>query len=354
MTGETVGRRPVGALTEPSRPVATAGPARDTAAMPAPARLRVEGLGYAVGGQDLVNAIQLAVRPAETVGVVGPNGSGKTTLLRCVYGGLKASRGRVLLDDEDLGRLPVKQRARRIATVPQDSGGFELTVRQVVAMGRSPHKRFWEADSAADRELVDEALDRVGVSELAERPFADVSGGERQRALIARALVQRPALLVLDEPTNHLDVRYQLEILSLVTALGTSNLLALHDLNLAAYYCDRLYVLDGGRVVASGPPERVLDADLLAEVYGVRAEVSQHPRTGAPTVVYLPPPRTGRGSRRPAPVVAARTEATGPTGPPEATDPWATDRSARAAEEAAERADSTAPARAEEPGRADP
>ncbi|MGK5629915.1 ABC transporter ATP-binding protein [Streptomyces sp. URMC 123] len=253
--------------------------------------MRTEGLTYEAGGRALVDGVDLEIAPGETVGLVGPNGSGKTTLLRCVYGTLRPTRGRVLLDGDDAHALGAKARARRVATVPQDGqGAFELTVRQVVAMGRSPHKRFWEADTAADAELVDRALDRLGVADLAERDFSGLSGGERQRALVARAVVQRPALLVLDEPTNHLDVRYQLEILSLVRSLGVTTVLALHDLNLAAYYCDRLYVLAGGRVVASGPPAAVLTEELLASVYGVRAEVSVHPATGAPTVVYLPGP----------------------------------------------------------------
>ncbi|CAM5597648.1 ABC transporter ATP-binding protein OS=Streptomyces microflavus OX=1919 GN=Smic_27900 PE=4 SV=1 [Streptomyces microflavus] len=134
----------------------------------------------------------------------------------------------------------------------------------------------------------------MGIAALEPRTFASLSGGERQRALVARALVQQPSLVVLDEPTNHLDIRYQLEILSLVRDLGTTNLLALHDLNLAAYYCDRIYVLKHGRVGASGTPEEVLTAELLGEVYGVAAEVSTHPKTGAPTVIYLPQDHTGQ------------------------------------------------------------
>ncbi|MFE2294445.1 ABC transporter ATP-binding protein [Streptomyces sp. NPDC059452] len=258
--------------------------------------LRTEALSYGTGeGRHLVDGVDLTAADGETVGLVGPNGSGKTTLLRCVYGTLRPTHGRVLLDGDDLATLPVKARAQRIATVPQDShAGFELTVGQVVAMGRAPHKRFWEADNAADTALVTDALKRVGIAALEPRTFSSLSGGERQRALVARALVQQPSLVVLDEPTNHLDIRYQLEILSLIRELGTTNLLALHDLNLAAYYCDRIYVLKDGRVVASGTPEEVLTAELLGEVYGVAAEVSTHPKTGAPTVIYLP-----EGSGRP-------------------------------------------------------
>ncbi|MDT9689279.1 ABC transporter ATP-binding protein [Streptomyces sp. P9(2023)] len=249
--------------------------------------LRTRDLSYGTR----LHGVDLTARPGETVGLVGPNGSGKTTLLRCVYGTLAPTAGRILLDGDDLAALGPKARARRIATVPQDgSTEFELTVHELVALGRSPHKRFWEGDTAADRTRAEAALARVGIAELADRPYPTLSGGERQRALVARALVQDPALLVLDEPTNHLDIRYQLEVLSLVRHLGTTNLLALHDLNLAAAYCDRLYVLERGRVIAEGAPAEVLTPALLRAVYGVEAEVIPHPRTGTPTVFYLPGP----------------------------------------------------------------
>ncbi|QKW06757.1 ABC transporter ATP-binding protein [Streptomyces sp. NA04227] len=255
------------------------------------ARLAIRSLRFTTDGATLLDGVDLDAAPGETVGLVGPNGSGKSTLLRCVYGTLTPTGGEILLDGRELTATPVRERARSIAAVPQDGhGGGDFAVRQIVAMGRSPHKRFWEADTAADAARVTEALDRVGAAHLADRPFAQLSGGERQRVLVARTLVQDPALLVLDEPTNHLDIRYQLDVLHLVRTLATTSLLALHDLNLAAYFCDRLHVLDQGKVIASGPPEEVLTPDLLAKVYGVRAEVAVHPTTGAPTVTYLPGP----------------------------------------------------------------
>ncbi|MFI1830010.1 ABC transporter ATP-binding protein [Streptomyces sp. NPDC020412] len=251
--------------------------------------LAVRALSYAVEGRTLLADVDLDARPGETIGLVGPNGSGKTTLLRCVYGTLRPTAGRVHLGTDDLVALSPKARARRVATVPQESRPeFELTVREIVLMGRAPHKRFWAADTAEDARSVDGALARLGIADLAQRAFPSLSGGERQRALVARALVQRPELLVLDEPTNHLDIRYQLDILGLIRELDTTSVLALHDLNLAAYYCDRLYVLSAGRVVAAGPPGEVLTPGLLAEVYGVKAEVAVHPSTGAPVVTYLP------------------------------------------------------------------
>ncbi|MFC7469020.1 ABC transporter ATP-binding protein [Actinomadura keratinilytica] len=152
--------------------------------------------------------------------MVGPNGSGKTTLLRCVYGTLTATSGRLLLDGQDAAHLTAKERARLVAAVPQEAtGAFGLTVRETVAMGHSPHKRFWEGDTAEDAAQARAALERVGAAHLADRRLDELSGGERQRALIARALVQRPRILALDEPTNHLDIRYQLDILHLARTL---------------------------------------------------------------------------------------------------------------------------------------
>ncbi|MEO3978213.1 ABC transporter ATP-binding protein [Streptomyces sp. CAU 1734] len=257
---------------------------------PGSAALTLDGVGYATGGRTLLRGVGLDVRPGETAGLVGPNGSGKTTLLRCVYGTLRPTAGTIRLDDTDLLALGARARAQRVAGVPQESPAeFELTVREIVAMGRSPHKRFWEPSDSGDTALVDEALARLGVAELADRLFPSLSGGERQRALVARALVQRPELLILDEPTNHLDIRYQLEILGLIRTLGCTSLLALHDLNLAAYHCDRIHVLKDGGIVASGTPAEVLTSELLADVYGVDADVSVHPVTGAPAITYLPP-----------------------------------------------------------------
>ncbi|WP_328944469.1 ABC transporter ATP-binding protein [Streptomyces sp. NBC_00250] len=253
--------------------------------------LRLRGLSY----ENRLRSVDLTVRPGETVGLIGPNGSGKTTLLRCVYGTLAPTAGQALLDGDDLHTLGPKARARRVATVPQDSAvEFELTVGELVALGRSPHKRFWEGDTGADRERAGAALARVGLADLADRPYPTLSGGERQRALVARALVQDPALLVLDEPTNHLDIRHQLDVLSLVRTLGTTNLLALHDLNLAGAYCDRIYVLERGRLVTGGTPGEVLTPALLEAVYGVDAEVIPHPRTGSPTVLYQHRPAGGQ------------------------------------------------------------
>ncbi|MEG8277235.1 ABC transporter ATP-binding protein [Streptomyces sp. AHA2] len=253
--------------------------------------LTLDGVTLSAGAHRLVADVSLRARPGEVVGLVGPNGSGKSSLLRAVYRVLRPETGRILADGRDVWSLPVRQVARAVAAVVQESGAdLDLTVREVVAMGRTPHKRLLDGDTPADAGLIESALVAVDAAGLADRPFDRLSGGERQRVLIARALAQQPSLLVLDEPTNHLDIRHQLEVLGTLRRLPATVLVALHDLNLAAYYCDRLYVLHAGEVTASGPPSEVLTPRLLAEVYGVSSEVTVHPRTGAPHVTFLPGP----------------------------------------------------------------
>ncbi|MFF9349035.1 ABC transporter ATP-binding protein [Streptomyces sp. NPDC014734] len=251
--------------------------------------LAVDGVTLTAGAHRLVRDVSLHAGPGEVIGLVGPNGSGKSSLLRAVYRVLRPDTGQVRVDGADAWSLPVRTLARTLAAVVQESAaGFDLSVREVVAMGRTPHKSLFTGDTAEDARLIESALAAVDATALADRPFDRLSGGERQRVLIARALAQQPALLVLDEPTNHLDIRHQLDVLGVLRELPATVLVALHDLNLAAYYCDRLYVLRDGEVTASGPPAEVLTAQLLQEVYGVTGEVVIHPRTGAPHVTFLP------------------------------------------------------------------
>ncbi|MFB7915854.1 ABC transporter ATP-binding protein [Streptomyces sp. NPDC056061] len=251
--------------------------------------LTVEGVTLTAGARHLVRDVSLHAGAGEVIGLVGPNGSGKSSLLRAVYRVLRPDTGQVRVDGADAWSLPVRTLARTLAAVVQESAaGFDLSVREIVAMGRTPHKGLFAGDTADDARLIASALAAVDATELADRPFDRLSGGERQRVLIARALAQQPALLVLDEPTNHLDIRHQLEVLGVLREIPATVLVALHDLNLAAYYCDRLYVLCDGEVIASGPPAEVLTAELLHEVYGVTGEVVIHPRTGAPHVTFLP------------------------------------------------------------------
>ena len=242
-------------------------------ASPVPLSLTLSEVTVAVGSVEICSEVSLAAESGQVVGIVGPNGSGKTTLLRAVYRVLRPRLGRVVVGKDDLWELQPAEAARRIAVVVQEPrSDFEFTVREVVTMGRSPHQSPFARESAEDRQRVDDALAHVGIAELATRSFGTLSGGEKQRALIARALVQEARVLVLDEPTNHLDIRYQLEVLELVRGVGVTTLMSIHDVNLAAQYCDHVVVLQGGRVQAAGPVETVLIPEVLEPVFGVRVE----------------------------------------------------------------------------------
>ncbi|CAM5593225.1 MULTISPECIES: ABC transporter ATP-binding protein [Streptomyces] len=254
-------------------------------------RLDIEDITIEAAGTRLVEHIDLTVDSGTFAGLVGPNGSGKSTLLRSVYRALRPTAGAVRLDGDDLHAMDPRATARALAALPQESSAeFDFTVAEVVAMGRLPHR---DRTAASDRETCARAMDRTGVAHLADRGFAGLSGGEKQRVLIARALAQQPRVLVLDEPTNHLDIAHQLDVLALVRDSGLTVLAALHDLNLAAAHCDVLYVIDKGRIVAAGPPHDVLRPALLAEVFGIRAHPVRHPVTGAVQLLFdLLPPTT--------------------------------------------------------------
>ncbi|MDE2929839.1 MAG: ABC transporter ATP-binding protein [Chloroflexota bacterium] len=251
--------------------------------------LHVEKVTWRVEEQAILRDVAVDVAAGELVGVLGPNGSGKSSLLRCIYRALKPDAGYIALDGDNVWDLDAKEAARRTATVLQETPGeFEFVVWEMVLMGRTPHKSMFARENAEDHDLVESALGQVGMLPFAERSFATLSGGEKQRVLIARALAQQARFLILDEPTNHLDVRYQLEILDLVRGLQVTTFTALHDLNLAATYCDRLYIMSEGEIVAAGTPEDVFQPALLRKVFGVEAEVQVHPRTGKLHIVFLP------------------------------------------------------------------
>ncbi|MEV8017503.1 ABC transporter ATP-binding protein [Streptomyces sp. NPDC086554] len=245
----------------------------------------IEGLNVSYARRTVVSGVHLIAAEGEVAGLVGPNGSGKSSVLRTVYRHLRPVAGRVRVAGRDIWELTPAEAARKVAALPQERGGdFELTVREVVAMGRTPYKRLFAGDDDNDRAKVAAVLEQVGMAQAGGRSFSALSGGERQRVLLARALAQDPEVLVLDEPTNHLDVLHQVELLALLRAQRRTALVSLHDLNAAASVCDRLHVLHQGRVVASGPPREVLTPELLAEVFGVRAAVVEHPLTGDPLI----------------------------------------------------------------------
>ncbi|MFD6279096.1 ABC transporter ATP-binding protein [Streptomyces sp. NPDC060209] len=251
--------------------------------------LRAARVSREAGGRVVLDGVSIAPPPGATVGLLGPNGSGKTTLLRVMAGVLAPGAGVVTLDGRTLAETGRRGVARRVAVVDQHAvTQVDLSVLDVVRLGRIPHRRAWSAPGPGDEDAVREALARTGLADRAAQSWHTLSGGERQRVQIARALAQEPRELLLDEPTNHLDIQHQLELLSLVAALPVTAVVALHDLNLAAMFCDRVTVMKEGRVVAGGTPSEVITEELIADVYRVRAVVTPEGPDGRPSVRFLP------------------------------------------------------------------
>ncbi|WP_020389809.1 ABC transporter ATP-binding protein [Kribbella catacumbae] len=234
-----------------------------------------------LSGRPVLTGVDLEVRSGEVLGLLGPNGSGKSTLLRTVYRAIRPHGGAVEVGGLDVWSSTTREVARRCAVLTQDHATeVELSVLDLVLLGRIPHRTLIRRSDRDDEALARDCLDRVDAAHLTDRMLPTLSGGERQRVLLARALAQQPKVLLLDEPTNHLDISHQLELLSLVRRLGVTAVIALHDLTLAAAYCDRLALLDLGQLVAVGPPDEVLTPERVRDVYGVACDVLVHPRTG--------------------------------------------------------------------------
>ncbi|ADB33489.1 ABC transporter related protein [Kribbella flavida DSM 17836] len=244
-------------------------------------KVSAQNIGVTLSGHPVLSDVDLEVRPGEVVGLLGPNGSGKSTLLRTIYRAIRPDAGAVHLGDLDVWSATTREVARRCAVLTQDNPSeVELNVLDVVLLGRIPHRSLTRRSDREDLPRARDCLAEVGALHLEDRLLPTLSGGERQRVMLARALAQEPQVLLLDEPTNHLDIAHQLDLLSLVRRLGVTAIVALHDLTLAAAYCDRLALLDRGRLVTVGPPGEVLTPERVQAVYGVACDVLVHPRTG--------------------------------------------------------------------------
>ena len=237
-------------------------------------KIETKAVEALLSGNHILKGIDLEIGDRELVGVIGPNGSGKSTLLKCIYRVLKPTKGAVYLDGKSLDSYSYRDSARRVAVVAQHNYyNFDFSVKDVVLMGRSPHKRALDRDTAEDWQIVAESLETVGMTAFADRSFSTLSGGEQQRVILARALAQRTPCLILDEPTNHLDIKYQLQLMDLVRSLDRTVIAAVHDLNIAAMYCDRLYAVKDGRIIGQGAPKALLTPEFIREVYEVDAQI---------------------------------------------------------------------------------
>ncbi|OGO35171.1 MAG: hypothetical protein A2W35_13590 [Chloroflexi bacterium RBG_16_57_11] len=258
--------------------------------------LEIETLRVTYGRRLALDGVSLTVRPGEIVGLIGPNGAGKSTLIRAVSGVQPIQSGRVRVFGQDLSILPVRERARLLAVVPQARNlPPAFTVYESALIGRTPYLGWLGQAGTADHESARQALERTQLQELSSRRVGELSGGEQQRVLLARALTQETPVLLLDEPTTHLDLQHQSRLLNLVRSLASEHqlcvLMALHDLNLAGLYADQVALLVEGRLLACGSPDVVLTEKTLGEVYHIPVHVMTHPDYGSPLI--LPDGREG-------------------------------------------------------------
>lgn len=260
--------------------------------------LELRDVSFAYAGHVVLDRVSLHAARGEMVGLIGPNGAGKSTLLGVASGTLRTSAGLVLLDGQDARRMGPMARARTVALVRQSPAVPEgFSALDVVLMGRNPHLQFLQWEGRRDMEAALAAMDATDTSVFADRQLSSLSGGEMQRVFVARALAQSPAVLLLDEPTTHLDLGYQAGLLDTIDRVRRDRnlavLAAMHDITLAAQYCDRMIVLGGGRVRAEGPPASVLRPDLLSEVFGARIATVAHPISGTPVALPVGRPHGG-------------------------------------------------------------
>ena len=248
-----------------------------------------ENLIWGVKRRTIVSDVSLTVARGETLGLIGPNGSGKSSLLRLLAGLKRPISGRVEINGRDIAQVPRKVLSRQVAFVQQSAAtDTNVTVADVVRLGRTPHRSALAGWSEGDQAAVTQALDRVDMASRRRQAWQTLSGGERQRVHIARALAQTPQVMFLDEPTNHLDIHHQIEILRMVRDLDLTSIIALHDLNLAAMFCDRIVVLEAGAVRACGTPEEVLTQQTLRDVFRVTAHIVGTPGSDRPHIRFSP------------------------------------------------------------------
>jgi iron complex transport system ATP-binding protein len=253
--------------------------------------LQVNKLSWSADNQCILQDIQFSIEQGKFVGLIGPNGAGKSSLMRCLYGVNRPDQGEVLFQDKDIWRCSAKENARKIAVILQEqSEHLGLSVYEVVALALTPHKKLFEWDNADDHRRILTVLQEQDLLPFKNRLFAHLSGGEKQRVMLARAMLQGPELLIMDEPTNHLDVHYQLEVLQKVKrqvkAERLTVLASFHDLNLAAAFCDQIIVLQKGTITAYGSPTDVLTESMISEVFQTCAWVDQHPLDQHPRITY--------------------------------------------------------------------
>ena len=252
-------------------------------------KLSVDNLTWSVGDKEIVSDVSLKIQKGEFVGLIGPNGCGKSTLLKNIYRVLTPDTGTILLDDDNIGGMGNKELARKMSVMIQENSvEFDMNVMDMVMLGRYAHKRMLGNMTKEDFAIARDALREVGMSDYEERSYLSLSGGEKQRILIARVLAQKADFIILDEPTNHLDIQYQFQIMDILKSQNVTVFSSIHDLNIAAYYCDRIIVMKKGKIIHFGTPEEILTPEILDELYHIRSEIINNAVTGKKQIYYIP------------------------------------------------------------------
>ncbi len=250
-------------------------------------QLTIQNLKVKIDKNEIVKNVSLLVKKRQFVGIIGANGCGKSTMLKSIYKSIKTGEGSVFLDDMDVVHASPKKVSQKMSVVSQfNELNFDLTVFQMVMLGRTPYKKLLDTDTQEDIDIVHDALHQTNMTTYMNRSYISLSGGEKQRVILARAIAQQPSFIVLDEPTNHLDIRYQLEVLTNVKKLNIGVLAALHDLQMASEYCNYIYAMKNGKIIAHGKPKELFTESLVTAIYDVNCKIFENPITNNLNFVY--------------------------------------------------------------------
>ncbi len=252
-------------------------------------KLKVSELFYKIYDNQILSNINLEIDKGDFVGLIGPNGCGKSTLLKNIYRVCKPYSGNIFIDGMNINKLSSKAVAKQMSVMIQENNiEFDVNVLDMVLLGRYAHKKLLESNYKNDLSIARQSLKEVGLSEYDDRSFFSLSGGEKQRVLIARALTQKAELIILDEPTNHLDIGYQFQIMDILKKQKITVFSSIHDLNIAAFYCDKIFIMDNGKIIDYGVPEKVITKDMVKRLFGVNANIEINPNTNKISITYIP------------------------------------------------------------------
>jgi len=252
-------------------------------------KLSIEKITYSINSKLIVDGVDLGVEEGSFVGLVGPNGCGKSTLLKNIYKVYTPDSGKVYIDGKDLAELSSRETALEMSVMQQENVvEFDMSVYDMVMLGRFAHQKMFGNDMAQEKKIVEDAIEEVGLTGYEQRSFLSLSGGEKQRTLVARALVQQAKLIILDEPTNHLDIGYQYQIMTILKNQGLTVFSSIHDLNIAACYCDKIVLMKAGKIVDIGTPWEVLVPERIKELFGVDARITVNEVTNRPNIMFTP------------------------------------------------------------------